>query len=100
MSTLIYTGDIGAKIEVDTANTSAATTTTFTLIITKPSGATSEWGGTMDYNTGILTYYTVEGDLPSGEYGQYIAQVKSTSDDGSEILKSNKDTFTVYEPEF
>jgi len=100
MSSLIYTGDIGAKIEVDTENTSAATTTTFSLIVTKPSGATATWGGTMNYTTGFLTYYTVLGDLPSGEIGQFVAQVYSTTADGLTKLKSEKDTFNVYEPEF
>jgi hypothetical protein len=100
MSTLIYSGDIGAKFEVDTANTSAATTTTFSIIVTRPSGATSEWGGIMNYDTGILTYISLAGDLPDGEVGQYIVQVRSVSEDGLEILKSNKDTFHVYKPEF
>ena len=98
MPSCVYTGDIGAILEVDTQNTSSPTTTTFTLIITKPSGATSDWGGTMDYNTGILTYETLSGDLD--EAGQYLAQVRSVSSDGTEILKSDIDTFTVYEPTF
>jgi hypothetical protein len=54
----------------------------------------------MDYSTGILTYVTVEGDIPERESGQYVFQVRSVSEDGLEVLKSNKDTLTVYHPEF
>lgn len=100
MSTLVYSGDVGVNIEVDTANTGAATTTTFSIIVRKPFGATAEWGGTMDYTTGIISYVTVAGDIPDGEHGQYVFQVRSVSADGLEILKSNKDTVTVYDPEF
>lgn len=98
MSSLIYKGDIGAQIIADTENITAATTTTFTLIVEKPSGATVEWAGTMDYATGLLTYTTLTGDID--ESGQHVAQVRSVSATGTEKLKSDTDTFTIYEPIF
>ena len=96
MSSLIYKGDVGAQIEADTQNLSSPTTTTFTLIVEKPSGATVSWSGVMNYTTGSIVYTTIPNDLD--ESGQWVVQVKSDSITHAEMLKSDKDTFTVYDP--
>jgi hypothetical protein len=97
MPSLIYNGDIGARLVVDTENHTLDPTTTLTLTMKKPSGTIvtlSPPAGGIDYATGIITYPTIAGDLNSA--GEYRIQVNAVFSDG-DILKSNIDTFNVYE---
>jgi hypothetical protein len=97
MPSLIYKDDIGARLVIDTENHTMATTTTFTIIMKKPSETvvtlTPPSGG-VDVTTGTITYPTVSGDL--NEAGEYQVQVHAVFDDGDN-LKSNRDTFLVYD---
>jgi hypothetical protein len=91
---LIYKDDIGVVLTVDTSNTAMPITTVLTLKVKKPDGTLVTLSPTVNYTTGILTYTTVSGDLNIA--GTYEVQVNGVFTDGS-VLRSNTDTFTVYE---
>ena len=91
---LVYVGDVGARLTVATQNTALPTDTILTLIIKKPSGELIAATPSVAWSTGILTYDTVAGDLD--EIGEYKVQVHGVFSDGDD-LRSDKDSFTVYE---
>lgn len=94
---LLYKGDIGARLIISTDNTNIAESATLHLFLQKPSGTTVEIDITapmVNYTTGVITYYTVSGDL--NESGEYKAQLKGNFVDGSDLV-SDQDSFTVYE---
>lgn len=93
----LYRDDIGARIVVETANTGMPITTVLQLHVTKPGGGFETWSGTtlsVDFNTGIITYTTIAGDLD--ETGEYKVQVHGVFDDGTDEV-SDIDSFTVYD---
>ena len=93
--TLVYTGDIGARLTIATNNTLIALTTVLTLLIKKPAGTLlTKTTPTVNYTTGVITYDSVSGDLD--EVGEYTVQVRGVFDDGDD-LRSDKDKFYVYE---
>jgi hypothetical protein len=94
MTSLVYKDDIGTRLVIDTQNHTMATSTTFTIIVKKPSGTVLTKTGTTDFATGIITYPCIAGDLD--EYGEYQVQIHAIFDDGDD-LKSNRNTFSVYD---
>lgn len=98
MPSLIYKGDVGSRLIIDTENHSIAVTTVITIGLKKPSGAfttITPAAGEIDYTTGTITHGAVLGELD--EAGEYRVQVHGVFSDGDD-LKSNVDTFIVYEP--
>ena len=94
---LLYTGDIGARLIISTDNTNIAPSATLTMLLQKPGGTTVEIAITapmVNYTTGVITYPTVSGDL--SEVGEYKVQVKGVFV-GGENLVSDQDTFNVYQ---
>lgn len=95
MTSLVYVNDIGPRLLIDTQNHTLAVTTTFAIIIKKPSGTVVTATPTsFNYTTGVATY-----DFPAGgldEYGEYQVQLNAAFDDG-DVLRSNKGTFPVYD---
>ena len=95
MTSLLYVGDIGSRLVIDTQNHTMATTTTFAIIIKKPSGTVVTATPTaFNYTTGIATYDCIAGNLD--EYGEYQIQLNAVFNDG-DILRSNRSTFPVYD---
>lgn len=94
---LLYKGDIGARLIISTNNTNIAPSATLTMLLQKPSGTTVEISITapmVNYTTGVITYPTVAGDL--SEVGEYKAQIKGLFVDSSDLV-SDQDTFNVYD---
>ena len=92
---LPYVGDIGARLTVSTLNLSFSLTTVIRILIRKPSGVLMTKTPTViNLVTGELTYDTITGDLD--EVGDYKVQVSGTFDDG-DVLRSDRDSFRVYE---
>jgi hypothetical protein len=100
-SPIYYLGDVGATITAKT-NYTFPTPTTFTILIEKPSGATTDsW--TVDGSnttTGDITHYTDAGDFD--EVGQYKRQIKAdyvatSGSTPSFTIWFNIESFTVHE---
>ena len=94
---LLYKGDIGARLIISTDNTTIAQSATLHMLLQKPSGTTVEIDITapmVNYTTGVITYYTVVGDL--SEVGEYKVQIKGVFVDSSDLV-SDQDSFNVYE---
>jgi len=91
---LVYKDDIGARLTISTSNTTMPATTALTLLIKKPSGELITATPSVNWTTGVLIYDTVSGDLD--EVGEYKVQVRGVFDDGDD-LRSDRDSFTVYE---
>lgn len=93
---ILYQGDVGAHLLIETKNTSLPVSAVLTLIMEKPNGTVvvlPVTSGMVDYLTGVITYDTAEGDLD--EIGEYRMQVHGVFVDADEV--SDIDTFTVYE---
>ena len=93
---LLYKDDSGVNIIIHTKNSSIPTTAYINLVTEKPSGEIVNWSITtvmIDYNSGIITYRTLQGDL--NETGIYKIQVHGIFTDAEEY--SNIDSFTVRE---
>jgi len=91
---LLYQDDVGVDIIIHTNNASIPGTATLNLLTEKPSGTTVSWSVSapmVDYESGVITYTTVAGDL--NEVGIYRLQVHGIFTDADEY--SNIDTFTV-----
>ena len=94
----IYNNTVGARLTINTLNTSIPSTAVLALHITKPSGEVMHkyvlpaW---INYTTGVITYVTIAGDVD--EIGEYRVQVHETTSTDTTDLPSNIDTFTVYE---
>lgn len=91
---LIYQNDEGVRIVAKTAQTTFPATTTFFLMVTKPSGATADWAVTVDFSTGDMTHTTLEGELD--ETGIYKIQVAAHFDTGDDQV-SDINSFEVHE---
>ena len=91
--TLVYVGDIGARLTISTNNTTMANTTVLTALIKRPDNTLITVTPTVNFTTGVLTYDTVANDLSSA--GEYKVQVNGVFDDG-DVLRSEQDTFYVY----
>ena len=91
---LVYVGDVGVRLTVATQNTLLPNDTILTLLIKKPSGELISATPSVNWTTGVLIYDTVAGDLD--EIGEYKVQVHGVFSDGDD-LRSDKDSFTVYE---
>ena len=92
--TLIYVGDIGARLTISTNNTTMANTTVLTVLLKRPDKTLLTVTPTVNFTTGVLTYDTVSGNLSS--VGEYTVQVNGVFDDG-DVLRSEMSTFYVFE---
>lgn len=91
---LVYVNDVGARLTISTNNTLLPNDTIISLLIKKPSGELISATPSVNWTTGVLIYDTVSGDLD--EIGEYKVQVRGVFSDGDD-LRSDKDSFTVYE---
>jgi hypothetical protein len=94
---LLYKGDIGAKLVIETENVSIPVSTTLTMRLEKPSLNTVEIsipGSIVNYTTGVITYTTISGDL--NEAGEYKVQIHGSFVDTSDLV-SDIDSFVVYD---
>lgn len=92
---LLYMDDVGSKLVIQTSNTSLPATATYTLLLQKPGLSTVSinlTSGDIDFATGVVTYYTVAGDLD--EVGEYKVQLHGQFTDADEY--SEIDTFQVF----
>ena len=92
--TLIYVGDIGARLTISTNNTTMANTTALTVLLKRPDKTLLTITPSVNFTTGVLTYDTVSGNLSS--VGEYTVQVNGVFDDG-DVLRSEMSTFYVFE---
>lgn len=93
--TIVYRGDVGARLTIATANATMTVTTVLTVLIKKPNGTVlTKTPTAVDYTTGAVTYDTVAGDVDT--VGEYTVQVHGVFDDGDD-LRSNVDKFYVNE---
>ena len=93
---LLYQDDVGVNLIISTSNTGIPASGTLTILLEKPGGDSSTLAvipSMVDYNTGIITYTTVAGDLD--EVGTYRVQVHGVFTDADEYF--NIDTFNVFE---
>ena len=92
----IYINTVGARLVISTKNLSIPSDAILAIHIKKPSGTMlhkytlPSW---VNYTTGVITYYTIAGDVD--ELGQYKVQVHEVAT-GVDI-PSDIDTFIVYE---
>ena len=91
--TLVYSGDIGARLTISTNNTTMDVSTVITALIKRPDSTSVTVSPTVNFTTGVLTYDTVSGDLSVA--GEYKVQLHAVFDDGDD-LRSEVDSFYAY----
>ena len=93
--TLIYKGDIKARLTISTNNLLLPVDTVMKLLIKKPSGTVLTKTPSLNLTTGVATYDTILGDVD--EIGKYSIQLNMVSASTGENLMSQIDTLKVYE---